>query len=129
MGLGTGTTVYLLMFIMSFVIYLGTPAHHSTLFMDALTGNFDYLTLNASLLLNLSVAAITGVFVFAITRDAIQSFVVGIIGFLSTFIVIPLGVLSDAALPASFKALLLGIFGLLYVMAMFSFVRGTGGTP
>jgi hypothetical protein len=129
MGIGLGTSILVLMFIISFALYLGTPTHTSSIFLSWLGGKYTHASIMSSLTVSIALTAVSGIIAYAVTKDIMTPLIVSVTTFLISLIAVPLDTLNEAVIPVEFKVLLVGVFGLMYVLAMASFFRGSGGTP
>ncbi len=125
--MGMGSNIIILMFVLSFALYMGTPEHESSLFFSVLTGSDHiYSTIQAQLLIIAGLGILGGVASGLFSGSITYAIFGGITTILGSFVVLPTSVLLSASIPDEFKVLLIGVFGLLYILTVLDFFRGTG---
>lgn len=124
--MGMTTNLIVLSFCLSFAIYMGTPAHHSSLFFDIVTGHTSqlYERLSSELAILLAISTLAGVAVMAAGQGVSYALFTGISIFLLSFVTLPVDVIFEADMPIEIKTLLVGVFGIMYVMSILSWFKG-----
>lgn len=124
--MGMTTNIIIFSFVLSFVIYMGTPTHSSSLFFSIVTGHTEQLysriVPQLSLIFVLSGAA--AVAVVLLGQGVSYALFAGIATFLLSFLTLPADVLMETEIPIEIKTLIIGVFGIMYVMAMLSWFKG-----
>ena len=121
--MGMTSNIIVLMFILSFAIYLGTPDHNGTLFLDLVTGGEN---LKGQMVLLFSLAGVSAIAsgLFGVSPSYALFTAIGT--FLLGFFTLPTSVFMSADLPIEIKLLMAGIFGIMFVMSLLSWFKGVG---
>lgn len=118
------TNIIVLMFVLSFALYLGTPTHESSLFYDILNSR---TTISNQFYLLLIAAGGIGVVAYLFGVSPTYAIFAGITSFLLGFFTLPTAVFASMELPVEIKLLLGGVFGIMYLLSLLSFFKGTEG--
>jgi len=124
-----GSVSILLIFILSFALWMGVPEHPKPLLFSIATGDIE-LTLNSSLyikiffLLTSSLAIWVSASLFK--TQSPYSLFAGITVFLLSFATLPLDLFSAVSVPMEIKFLVGGSFAILYMLSVLSWFKGTG---
>ena len=142
--MGIASNVIILMLIMSYALYAGTPSHESSLFFSLMGVNDDYIETypNGTIVtyeskvkdIYLGIAALVSLVtiggvaatIFGKSEPTYALFG-GIVLLLLTFFTLPIDVFTSAVLPLEIKALIGAVYGVLMLLAVADFYRGTGG--
>lgn len=122
--MGFTANIIILMFCLSFAIYLGTPEHNSTLFLTLVTSGTNIQAKFVTLIALAGVATVAAG-LFGISPS--YALFAGITSFMIGFFTLPVDVFTSAVLPTDVKLLLGGIFGILFILSLLDFFKGTGG--
>lgn len=142
--MGIASNVIILMIIMSYVFYAGTPNHESSVFFSLVGVSSDVTTyypngtvmttpskvsrIHSNFLLLLGLTA-TASLATAILYRSEPTYVLfaGFVTFIVSFFTLPLDVFASAVIPQEIKFLIGGIYGIMLILAAADFFRGTGG--
>lgn len=121
--MGMTSNIIVLMFILSFAIYLGTPEHNGTLFLDLVTGGQN---LRAQMVGLFALAGLSGIAagLFGVSPSYALFTTIGT--FLLGFFTLPTSVFMSTTLPIEIKLLMAGIFGIMFIMSLLSWFKGVG---
>ena len=142
--MGMTANLLILMLIMSYAFYAGTPNHESSIFFSLvgiqgdevlLYPNGTIITMESrvdDIIFNLGavVALITGVGVVAYLFGKVEPMMAiwgAFVLFLITFVALPINVFTSASIPIEIKLLLYGVYGFMMIFGILDFYKGTGG--
>lgn len=126
--IGVVTTILVLLFTISFALYLGTPDHRSSLMFSIISGTYNGSGLKTQFLIMLGVTGITTVAVVLLALPSQYAPFIAITSFLLTFVTLPTDLMVNAELPTELQILLGGVFSIMYIMGLLGWFKG-GGRP
>jgi len=123
MGSGLVTIIVILMFVLSFALYMGTPDHSSSMFFSILAGKTNLFNQFKWLVtIGIGTVLVAGLLGFPNQYLIFAGITVLLLG----FITLPTDLLVSTTLPTEIKTFIVGIFSFLYILGLINWYKGTG---
>ena len=142
--MGMTANLLVLMLIMSYAFYAGTPNHESSMFFSlvgirgdtiqlypngtviTMESRVDSIVSNFTILVGLVAAVGVVATLFGKVEPSLAIWGTFVL-FLVTFVALPIDVFTSASIPQEIKFLLYGVYGIMMLFGILDFYKGTGG--
>jgi len=121
MGSGLVTIIVILMFVLSFALYMGTPDHSSSMLFSILGGKTNLFNQFKWLItVGLATVVVAGLLGFPNQYLIFAGITVLLLG----FITLPTDLLVSTTLPIEIKTFIAGVFSFLYILGLITWYKG-----